>query len=88
VLAPLPETAGEVCDVAHDVKADVARDMRLGARSTEGEVKRLSASGELAEEWLRRGRTKEWLLMCDAEAGPIAISGARKRRKRRKRRVQ
>ena len=48
-LAPLPETTGELCDVAHDVKADVARDIRLGSRATEREVKRLSASGELAQ---------------------------------------
>ena len=48
-LAPLPETTGELCDVAHDVKADVARDLRLGSRATEREVKRLSTSGELAQ---------------------------------------
>ena len=46
---PLPETADELCAVAHDVKADVARDIRLGARATEREVKRLSASGDLAK---------------------------------------
>ena len=46
---PLPETADELCAVAQDVKADVARDIRLGARATEREVKRLSASGELAK---------------------------------------
>src|SRR5262249_14509808 len=43
-LAPLPETTDELCDVAQDVKADVARDLRLGAQATEREVKRLSAS--------------------------------------------
>jgi CHAT domain-containing protein len=46
--APLPETADELCGVAHDVKADLARDIRLGAAATEREMKRLSASGELA----------------------------------------
>jgi CHAT domain-containing protein/tetratricopeptide (TPR) repeat protein len=46
---PLPETADELCDVAQDVKADVARDIRLGMQATEGEIKRLSASGDLAK---------------------------------------
>ena len=45
---PLPETADELCAVAQDVKAE-ARDIRLGAQATEREVKRLSASGELAK---------------------------------------
>ena len=44
---PLPETADELCAVAQDLKVD-ARDIRLGAQATEREVKRLSASGELA----------------------------------------
>jgi CHAT domain-containing protein/tetratricopeptide (TPR) repeat protein len=46
--APLPETADELCAVARDVKA-AAHDIRLGAYATEREVKRLSASGELAK---------------------------------------
>jgi tetratricopeptide (TPR) repeat protein/CHAT domain-containing protein len=46
---PLPETTDELCDVAHDIKADVARDIHLGARATEREVKRLSTTGELAK---------------------------------------
>ena len=46
--APLPETADELCAVARDVHAD-PRDIHLGARATESEVKRLSASGELAK---------------------------------------
>jgi tetratricopeptide (TPR) repeat protein len=45
---PLPETADELCAVAHDMKAH-AQDIRLGARATEREVKRLSTSGELAQ---------------------------------------
>ena len=45
---PLPETAFELCSVAHDVGAP-ADDIYLGARATEREVKRLSASGELAK---------------------------------------
>jgi CHAT domain-containing protein len=45
---PLPETADELCAVAHDMKA-LARDIRLGAKATEREVKRLSTSGELAQ---------------------------------------
>jgi CHAT domain-containing protein/tetratricopeptide (TPR) repeat protein len=46
--APLHETADELCRVAQDMKAD-ASDIHLGARATEREVKRLSASGELAK---------------------------------------
>jgi len=46
---PLHETSDELCDVAQDVKADIVRDIRLGMRATEGEIKRLSASGELAQ---------------------------------------
>ena len=45
---PLPETANEVCAVGRDLKAD-AEDIRLGARATEGAVKALSASGQLAQ---------------------------------------
>ena len=45
---PLPETADELCAVARDVKAE-ARDIHLGTQATEREVKRLSASGELAK---------------------------------------
>ena len=46
---PLPETADELCAVAQDVKAEAARDILLGAKATEREVKRLSAAGELAK---------------------------------------
>ena len=46
-LQPLPETADELCAVARDSGAD-PEEVRLGARATEAEVKRLSASGELA----------------------------------------
>ena len=46
--SPLPETADELCAVARDVGAD-ASDIYLGQRATEREVKRLSASGELAK---------------------------------------
>ena len=45
---PLPETADELCGVAEQLKAE-AGDLRLGAQATEREVKRLSASGELAK---------------------------------------
>jgi CHAT domain-containing protein len=47
-LVPLPETADELCAVARDLNAE-GREIRLGARATEKEVKRLSASGELAQ---------------------------------------
>ena len=48
-IDPLPETADEVCDVARALKADVTRDIFLGARATERQLKELSASGELAK---------------------------------------
>ncbi|HEY7551671.1 MAG TPA: CHAT domain-containing protein, partial [Hyphomicrobiaceae bacterium] len=48
LLAPLPETADELCAVARDLKAE-PQAIRLGATATEREVKRLSASGELAQ---------------------------------------
>jgi len=44
---PLPETADELCAVARDVKAE-PHAIRLGGQATEREVKKLSASGELA----------------------------------------
>ena len=46
--APLPETADELCAVARDLGAG-ASDIHLGERATERDVKRLSASGELAK---------------------------------------
>jgi CHAT domain-containing protein len=48
LLAPLPETADELCAVASDLKAE-RQAIRLGATATEREVKRLSASGDLAQ---------------------------------------
>ncbi len=48
VQTPLPETAQELCAVARDLKVD-AHELRLGERATEHEVKRLSASGQLAQ---------------------------------------
>jgi CHAT domain-containing protein len=47
--APLPETRDELCSVAQATKADAARDIHLGNRATEREVKRLSENGELAK---------------------------------------
>jgi CHAT domain-containing protein/tetratricopeptide (TPR) repeat protein len=47
-LVPLPETADELCGVARDLRVE-GREIRLGASATEKEVKRLSASGELAQ---------------------------------------
>src|SRR5215510_5881781 len=44
---PLPETADELCAVARDMKAS-SSEIRLGKQATEAEVKRLSASGDLA----------------------------------------
>jgi CHAT domain-containing protein len=48
IQKPLPETADELCAVARDLKADT-HELRLGARATEREVKRLNASGQLAQ---------------------------------------
>ena len=45
---PLPETADELCAVAGDIGADT-REMRLGTRATEREVKAMSTRGELAQ---------------------------------------
>ena len=46
--SPLPETADELCEVARSVGGSVD-DVRIGARATEAEVKRLSSSGELGK---------------------------------------
>ena len=45
---PLPETANELCAVAHDLGTE-PNEIRLGARATEREIKALSASGALAQ---------------------------------------
>jgi tetratricopeptide (TPR) repeat protein/CHAT domain-containing protein len=44
---PLPETADEVCRIAHHLKAQDA-DVRLGANATETELKTMSERGTLA----------------------------------------
>jgi CHAT domain-containing protein len=45
---PLPETAEELCAVARDLAVS-SDDIRLGARATETEIKRLSETNELAK---------------------------------------
>ena len=45
---PLPETGDELCAVARDLRVS-EKDIWLGNRATEAEVKRLSAAGELAK---------------------------------------
>lgn len=45
---PLPETTQELCEVADALKVD-KRDILLGSRATEREIKRASLSGELAK---------------------------------------
>jgi CHAT domain-containing protein/tetratricopeptide (TPR) repeat protein len=45
---PLPETADELCAVAQTLKAR-SDEIRLGARATEREIKRLHSNGELAK---------------------------------------
>ena len=47
--APLPETADELCEVAHDLGVDPDKHLYMGARATETEVKRLSHAGTLAK---------------------------------------
>ena len=45
---PLPETAQELCAVALELGA-VSRDVYLGTRATETEIKKLSTAGDLAQ---------------------------------------
>jgi CHAT domain-containing protein/tetratricopeptide (TPR) repeat protein len=45
---PLPETADELCAVAHALGAS-GDEIRLGERATEAEIKRLNAAGELTK---------------------------------------
>ncbi|MBO0754407.1 MAG: CHAT domain-containing protein, partial [Bradyrhizobiaceae bacterium] len=47
--APLPETADELCDVAHDFDVDPATHVYLGAAATETKIKELSEAGALAK---------------------------------------
>jgi CHAT domain-containing protein len=47
--APLPETADELCDVAHDLGVDPKTHLYLGALATETKIKQLSADGTLAK---------------------------------------
>jgi CHAT domain-containing protein len=46
--APLPETADELCDVAHDLGVDPRDHLYLGATATVIKIKTLSADGTLA----------------------------------------
>ena len=46
--APLPETADELCDVAHDLAVDPKTHLYLGAMATEARIKHLSDDGSLA----------------------------------------
>lgn len=48
-LAPLPDTADELCEVGSRLNASEAHDILLGARATEGRLKDLSERGELAQ---------------------------------------
>ena len=47
--APLPETADELCDVAHDLGVDPKTHLYLGTMATETKIKQLSAVGALAK---------------------------------------
>jgi CHAT domain-containing protein len=47
--APLPETADELCNVAHDLGVDPRTHFYLGATATETKVKQLSDDGSLAK---------------------------------------
>jgi CHAT domain-containing protein len=46
---PLPETAVELCDVAHDLGVDPKTHLYLGAMATGTQVKQLSEDGSLAK---------------------------------------
>jgi CHAT domain-containing protein len=46
--APLPETADELCDVAHDLGLDPKTHLHLGAMATETKIRQLSDNGTLA----------------------------------------
>jgi CHAT domain-containing protein len=47
--APLPETADELCDVAHDLSVDPKTHLYLGAAATEAKIRELSESGALVK---------------------------------------
>jgi CHAT domain-containing protein len=47
--APLPETADELCDVAHDLGVDPKTHLFLGAMATETKIRQLSEEGSLAK---------------------------------------
>jgi CHAT domain-containing protein/tetratricopeptide (TPR) repeat protein len=46
---PLPETADELCDVAHDLGVDPKADLYPGASATESNIKQFSENGSLAK---------------------------------------
>jgi TPR repeat protein/CHAT domain-containing protein len=46
---PLPETADELCDVAHNLGVNPATHLYIGAEATEAEVRKLSDDGTLAK---------------------------------------
>jgi CHAT domain-containing protein len=47
--APLPETADELCEVAHDLDVNPTTHVFLGAAATETKIKQLSEAGTLAK---------------------------------------
>jgi CHAT domain-containing protein len=47
---PLPETADELCDIAHELGVDPATQVLIGTRATETEIKQLSEGGTLAND--------------------------------------
>jgi CHAT domain-containing protein len=47
--APLPETADELCDVAHDLGSDPKTHVFFGTMATETKIKQLSGEGSLAK---------------------------------------
>jgi CHAT domain-containing protein len=47
--APLPETADELCDVAHDLDVDPKTHLYIGSMATETKIKQLSEDGALAK---------------------------------------
>jgi CHAT domain-containing protein/tetratricopeptide (TPR) repeat protein len=77
--SPLPETADELCTVAHDLKAS-DDDVLLGSKATEANIKTLSTQGTLAQYRVLHFATHGALagqITADAEPGLILTPPAK-----------
>jgi CHAT domain-containing protein len=77
--SPLPETADELCTVAHDLKAS-DEDVLLGSKATEANIKTLSTQGALAQYRVLHFATHGVLagqITADAEPGLILTPPAK-----------